>query len=277
MSTWSKGAEVRAPVFGVAAAVTVVLVAALGLSADTGERLVGAGPAAPSTSPAKTVPVLSTPCQLGGPTGRVFLTVDQAKELTTAAAAVVQGRTPRARFAATVAVRLGQPAPVTDSVTATLLGSGTAERLSCRVFRDSLEVEPERRSGLTARAERVRKAFRAKFGRLPDGGFAPGGITTGHVDNSSHYDGRAIDVFFRPVGNAAQTRRGWVFAQWVAAHADDYDVLSVIYSDHIWTSWASTAGWRDYVHPSGNRTNPILRHLDHVHVAVESGHKTFGR
>jgi hypothetical protein len=261
----------------VVAAVTVVLVAALGLSAATDEHLVGSAPAAPSTSPANTVPVISTPCQMGGPAGPVFLTVDQAKELTTAAAAVVRGRTPRARFAATVAVKLGQPAAVAESVAATLLGSGTAEHLSCRVFRDALDVEPELRSGLTARAERVRRAWRARFGQLPDGGYAPGGITTGHVDNSSHYDGRAIDVFFRPVGNAAQTRRGWVFAQWVAAHADDYDVLSVIYSDHIWTSWASTAGWRDYVHPSGNRTNPILRHLDHVHVAVESGRMTFGR
>jgi hypothetical protein len=266
----------RAPVFGVVAAVTVVAVAALGLSAATDEHLAGSGPAASRTSPASAVPVISTPCRMGGPAGPVFLTVDQAKELTTAAVAVVRGRTPRASFASTVAVKLGQPATVADSVAATLLGSGTAERLSCRVFRDALQVQPEGRSGLTARAERVRRAWRARFGRLPDGGFAPGGITTGHVDNSSHYDGRAIDVFFRPVGNAAQTRRGWVFAQWVAAHADDYDVLSVIYSDHIWTSWASTAGWRDYVHPSGNRTNPILRHLDHVHVAVESGRLTFG-
>ena len=76
------------------------------------------------------------------------------------------------------------------------------------------------------------------------------------MDNSSHYDGRAIDVFFRPFGNAAQTRRGWVFAQWLAAHADGYDVLSVIYADRIWTSWASYRGLADYVHPAGNRTQP---------------------
>jgi hypothetical protein len=48
-------------------------------------------------------------------------------------------------------------------------------------------------------------------------------------------------------------------------------VLSVIYADRIWTSWAAYAGWRDYVHPSGDTRNPVLRHLDHVHVAVESG------
>ena len=87
----------------------------------------------------------------------------------------------------------------------------------------------------------------------------------------SHYDGRAVDVFFRPVGDEGQRRAGWVLAQWLVAHAQRYDVLSVIHADHIWTSWASGAGWRDYVHPSGNRTNKVLRHLDHVHVAVESG------
>jgi hypothetical protein len=268
---------VRPAVLGVVAAGAVAAVVALGFSAAGDQQLTDAGRARPTASPVSTVTVPATPCWLGGPDGLVFLTVDQAKDLTTVAADVVRHKTSRAPFAATVAVNLGQPAEVADSVAATLLGSGSAERLSCGVFRDSVQPEEEGASGLTPRAQRVRNAWRARFGRLPDGGFAPGGITTGHVDNSSHYDGRAIDVFFRPVGNAAQTRRGWVFAQWAVAHADDYDVLSVIYADHIWTSWASSVGWRDYVHPSGNRTNPILRHLDHVHVAVESGRNTRGR
>jgi len=266
---------VRGPVLGAVAAATIAGVVALGFSAAGHQRVADTSRAGPTSEagPGSTVAVLSTPCLIGGPDGLVFLTVDQAKELTTAAAAVVRGKTSRARFAATVAVKLDQPARGADKVAATLLGWGSrpTQRLSCHVFRDQVQPEPEGASGLTARAQRVRKAWRAQFGPLPDGGFAPGGISTGHVDSSSHYDGRAVDVFFRPVGNAAQARRGWVFAQWAVAHADDYDVLSVIYADRIWTSWASTAGWRDYVHPSGNRTNPILRHLDHVHVAVESG------
>lgn len=269
----------RASVLGVAAAATVAGLVGLGLSAAGDQRLTDAGPARPTgtLSAGSAVTVPSTPCWLGGPDGLVFLTVDQAKDFTTAAAAVVRHRTPRAQFTATVAVNLGQSAEIAASVAATLLGGGSAQRLSCRVFRDSVPPEDEGRSGLTPRAQRVRTAWQGRFGRLPDGGFAPGGISTGHVDSSSHYDGRAVDVFFRPLDNAAQARRGWVFAQWAVAHADDYDVLSVIYADRIWTSWASSAGWRDYIHPSGNRTNPILRHLDHVHVAVESGRMFRGR
>jgi hypothetical protein len=221
--------------------------------------------------------VPSTPCQIGGPSGDIFLTADQAKELTTTAVHVVRKKTTRSRLAATVAITLDLAPRDAAGVATTLLGSGAATRLSCRVFRDTVVPEAEGRSGLTPRAQRLRRAWTAQFGPLPAGGFASGGVNSGHVDSSSHYDGRAVDVFFRPVGNAAQSRRGWVFAQWVAAHADDYDVLSIIYADKVWTSWASTAGWRDYVHPSGNRTNPILRHLDHVHVAVESGRRYFGR
>ena len=109
------------------------------------------------------------------------------------------------------------------------------------------------------------------FGPLPAGGFARGGVSTGHVDSSSHYDGRAVDVFFRPYDDEGQRRAGRVFAQWLVAHAQEHHVLSVIYADRIWTSWAAYAGWREYVHPSGDTRDPVLRHLDHVHVAVESG------
>lgn len=123
------------------------------------------------------------------------------------------------------------------------------------------------------RARRLRAAWTDVFGPLTAGGFARGGVSSGHVDGSAHYDGRAIDVFFRPLGNAEQHRRGWVFAQWLVAHAPEHHVLSVIFDDHIWTSWAAAA-WRDYVHPGASfadRGSAVLRHREHVHVAVESG------
>ena len=253
-----------------AMAVAVALTSVVAFSADGDERAERPVATGPTTS-TSTAPALSTPCRIGGPTGDRFLGTDQAKLLSTAAATAVRKKSPRARLAARVAVTLDASPADAAHLARTLLGAGPAQRLSCRVFRDKVDPETMGRSGLTPRADRLRRAWSRQFGPLPAGGFATGGVSSGHVDDSSHYDGRAVDVFFRPVGDAAQARRGWVFAQWVAAHADDFDVLSVIYADHIWTSWASTSGWRDYTHPSGSSTNAVLRHLDHVHVAVESG------
>jgi len=53
--------------------------------------------------------------------------------------------------------------------------------------------------GLTPRAEAVREDLRARFPGVPLGGFAPGGVHTGHMPGSAHYEGRAIDAFVRPV------------------------------------------------------------------------------
>jgi hypothetical protein len=142
--------------------------------------------------------------------------------------------------------------------------------LACAYPRTYLPAQRMGRDGLTPRAAALRRAMESVFGPQRLGGFAPGGVTSGHVDNSSHYDGRAIDVFFRPI-TAQNKERGWLLAQWLVAHAAEHHVLSVIYDDRIWTVWASGFGWRPYVHPSGNTTNPILRHLEHVHVAVVRG------
>jgi hypothetical protein len=148
--------------------------------------------------------------------------------------------------------------------------------LSCRVTsgerreRSSLAHEHETASGLTPRAETVRTALRTAAGKLPLGGFAPGGVTTGHMPGSAHYEGRAIDVFFRPV-DAANSRHGWLVAQWLVAHAADLDVATVIFDDRIWTASASAQGWRPYVPPQGPTRNTVLRHLDHVHVDVVRG------
>lgn len=128
-------------------------------------------------------------------------------------------------------------------------------------------TQPLTASGLTRAAAQLRTDFEAAFGRSPLGGFAAGGVSTGHVDNSAHYEGRAIDVTMLP-RSARQTARGWLRAHWLVAHAGELSLLSVIWQDHIWTDWASEAGWRDYVHPGGPTTDPTLRHLDHIHMAV---------
>jgi len=143
--------------------------------------------------------------------------------------------------------------------------------LSCVHARADLRDQRLGPLGLTPRAARLRACVLDAFGPLPMGGYAAGGVSTGHVDGSSHYEGRAIDILLRPYQDRANAHRGWVLAQWLVARGERLQLLSVIYRDRIWTVWASTAGWRGYVHPSGDTRNPVLRHLDHVHTAVLGG------
>lgn len=122
-------------------------------------------------------------------------------------------------------------------------------------------------AGLTARAAAVRADVTRVFGDLPLGGFEPGGVTTGHIPGSAHYDGRAVDVFFRPVTDVNRTR-GWAVAQYLVAQAERLHIATVIFDDRIWTARRSAAGWRDYATPSRPGDRAVLEHRDHVHVDV---------
>jgi hypothetical protein len=85
---------------------------------------------------------------------------------------------------------------------------------------------------------------------------------------SAHYDGRAIDIFVRPV-NAANNIRGWAIAQYLVAEADRLDISTVIFDDKIWQAGSrSDDGWRDYDPPDGPGDRAVLEHRDHVHVDV---------
>jgi hypothetical protein len=242
-------------------------------------------PSVSATGPAPSVsPVVLKDCWVPTSSGNVSLTGEQARQLTTEAADL--GRTSlrperiAARLATTVSITAGVAATVAREMADALAGLPEKPRLVCSYARAAVEPQEPGPSGLVPRARQLRAAWTEVFGPLIAGGFARGGVSSGHVDGSAHYEGRAIDVFFRPLDDPEQRRRGWVFAQWLVAHAPDHQVLSVIYADHIWTSWAAYAGWRDYVHPGAtfrNRGNAVLRHLDHVHVAVESGRPYNGR
>lgn len=121
-------------------------------------------------------------------------------------------------------------------------------------------------SGLTSRAEAVRIELLERFGRLSLGGYAPGGVNDGHMEGSAHYDGRAIDVFVRPI-NATNNIKGWAMAHWAVANAARLDIRTVIFDDRIWT--AGRDGWRDYDVPSSSSGDQaILEHRDHVHIDV---------
>ncbi len=125
--------------------------------------------------------------------------------------------------------------------------------------------------GLTPRADLVRQELLAVFGDdLPLGGYAPEGVSTGHMEGSAHYDGRAVDAFVRPVTEDNRTR-GWAIAHYLVAQADRLDVDTVIFDAQIWTTRRSGEGWRDYdvdVSDVDPATAAILEHRDHVHVDV---------
>jgi hypothetical protein len=123
-------------------------------------------------------------------------------------------------------------------------------------------------AGLTRRANGVRREVEAVFGDLPLGGFAPGGVRTGHMNGSAHYDGRAIDVFVRPVSEANK-ERGWAIAQYLVAQADRLSVQTVIFDDRIWRAGSRSGdGWTDYDPPERSGDRVVLEHRDHVHVDV---------
>lgn len=120
-------------------------------------------------------------------------------------------------------------------------------------------------AGLTPRAQRVRRALTAAFGDLAWGGFAPGGVRSGHMPGSAHYEGRALDIFVRPV-TAENRARGWAVAHFLVAQARRLEIRTVIFDDRIWQ--VRTGEWRDYRAPRRPGSQTVLEHRDHVHVDV---------
>ena len=199
-------------------------------------------------------------CTVETSEGEVGLTRDEAKLATTAVAL-------RAR---------GLEAPDTSGIDEAVLQRLAAgppgdagPSLRCRgTAAGDLSEQQLTATGLTPRAQQLREAMAEVFGDQSLGGFAPGGIDYGHGADSAHYDGRAIDVFYRPV-TEENRRQGWLLANWLVAHAEDLDVQYVIFDDRIWSAHSPRGQWQDYDAPQP--ANEILRHLDHVHVDVLRG------
>lgn len=153
-------------------------------------------------------------------------------------------------------------------VLASALTGNSPAAFSCVVDDDVEEAGDRLRpSGLVKRADVVRRELGAVFGELSLGGFEPGGVSTGHMEGSAHYDGRAVDVFVRPI-NEENNVRGWAIAQYLVAQAARLDVQTVIFDERIWTARRSDDGWRDYDAPSSSGDPDVLAHRDHVHVDV---------
>lgn len=154
-------------------------------------------------------------------------------------------------------------------VLASALTGNSPGAFSCSVDGDvAADADRLTGSGLTARADAVRQEVEAAFGDQSLGGFAPGGVQSGHMEGSTHYEGRAVDIFVRPV-NEANRKQGWAMAQYLVAQADRLSIQTVIFDAQIWKSGLrSGSGWRDYDPPSRSGDRAILEHRDHVHVDV---------
>jgi hypothetical protein len=153
-------------------------------------------------------------------------------------------------------------------VLASALTGQTKAAFSCTVNNEALPAETMGKNGLTPRAEAVRQDVAATFGKLSTGGYQPGGVQTGHMEGSAHYEGRAVDIFVKPI-SVPNTVKGWAIAQYLVARADHLGIRTVIFSDKIWTAGGkSDNGWRDYTAPDRPGNKDTLRHLDHVHVDV---------
>lgn len=199
-------------------------------------------------------------CTVETADGEVGLDREEAKLATTAVALSARGQQPPDTSGIDDAAlqRLAEGPPEDAGPSLTCRGTAT----------ENLPEQEMTASGLTPRAEQVRSAMREVFGEQPLGGFAPGGIGSGHGEDSTHYDGRAIDIFFRPVSEENR-RAGWRLAHWLIAHAGDLHIQYVIFDDRIWSAHSFRGQWRDYQAPEP--ANEILRHLDHVHVDVLGG------
>ena len=151
---------------------------------------------------------------------------------------------------------------------ASALTGHSPEGFTCEVSDDVDETDAAlKKTGLTGRAETVRREALGVFGEVQLGGFEPGGVGDGHMSGSTHYEGRAVDIFVRPV-NGANNVRGWAMAHYFVAQAARLEIQTVIFDDRIWTARRSDQGWRDYDPPSRDGDRAILEHRDHVHVDV---------
>ncbi len=156
---------------------------------------------------------------------------------------------------------------------ASALSGYSKAAFTCRVDSEPASGDKQRSDGLTRRARAVRQDLAKAFGDLPQGGYAAGGVSSGHIQGSAHYDGRAIDIFFRPI-SMDNTRRGWAVAHYLVANADRLHVAHVIFDRRIWTGGSrSRDGWRAFsaaglTGRESAATLDVLEHRDHVHVDV---------
>ena len=129
-----------------------------------------------------------------------------------------------------------------------------------------LPAWPVGADGLAPNAEFGRRWVDATFGTTTPVSSCV--ATSGHVEDSYHYDGHACDFMMSAGGtvpDAAGTQLGWAIANALVADHRGLGVEQVIWQGRIWT--ASRPTWREYEHPFGSSVT--LDHVDHVHVSFD--------
>lgn len=104
-------------------------------------------------------------------------------------------------------------------------------------------------SGVVSQAMVVFEAVCANFPTITTYG--------GWRGDGEHSDGHAIDVM-------VSGDLGWQVAEFLRAHAAEFNLYDVIYAQRIFTQERASEGWR-YMEDRGSTT---ANHYDHVHVAV---------
>ena len=80
---------------------------------------------------------------------------------------------------------------------------------------------------------------------------------TFRADSGDHGSGHAVDIM---ISGAT----GYDVAEFVRAHASEFGVNYIIYSQHIWSVDRAGEGWR----AMEDRGSITANHYDHVHVSV---------
>jgi hypothetical protein len=121
--------------------------------------------------------------------------------------------------------------------------------------------------GLTARTRAAMNEIKDVFGAQNITGFCPGGCRDGHIPNSDHYTGHAIDIMMLPI-NATSRARGDRIANYLVANYRRLNVKYIVWNERIWSAERKSEGWRAYRYPGANASDPTLAHRDHIHLSI---------
>lgn len=221
----------------------------LGVAIAVGSAMVGLTWASGSKSPTaqvRTSPVPSTvpgSCSLVVGGRAISMDVDRARTMTMVAGVATQvdavptqaaraldvALTDRAQYLPTVdqtlrlLARDDTTAPTEESLAA-LAAIGQPAALTCIFEAGAAKPETKGKSGLTPRAESVRRGVVDAFGSL---------------ETSGGNSGRGVAIW---VKNGKQVDRGtgWIVANWLVARGANYRLNNVAFDDH---AWQPASGW----------------------------------